>query len=41
MYRWHFRLGVILSLLVCAHIAGALFHHFVHKDRILQRMTTD
>ena len=39
MYVWHFRLGVLMALLICAHIAGALFHYFVHKDRILQRMT--
>ncbi len=40
MYVWHFRLGILLSLMICAHIAGALFHYFVHKDRILQRMTS-
>jgi cytochrome b561 len=26
--------------LICAHIAGALYHHFVRKDRVLMRMVS-
>jgi cytochrome b561 len=26
------------QFLLCANIGGALFHHFIRKDRVLQRM---
>ena len=34
------RLGILMALTICAHIGGALFHHFVRKDRVLMRMVT-
>ena len=30
--------AVLILLLVCAHVSGALFHYFVRKDGVLQRM---
>jgi cytochrome b561 len=36
----HATIGFIIGLLQCAHIAAALFHHFVRKDRVLMRMVT-
>jgi cytochrome b561 len=38
LYFWHKWIGVALVLLICAHVGAALFHYFVHKDGILQRM---
>jgi len=31
-------LGIAIAALLAAHIAGALYHHFVRKDRVLMRM---
>lgn len=36
----HQNLGFLIAALVCAHIGGALFHHFVQKDRVLMHMVT-
>lgn len=36
----HKLIGYLIGLLLCAHIAGALFHHFVRKDRVLMRMVS-
>ncbi|MEA2936166.1 MAG: hypothetical protein QOD74_2812 [Variibacter sp.] len=30
--------GLAIAALVCAHVAGALFHHFIRKDTVLLRM---
>jgi len=27
-------------VIICAHVGGALFHHFIRKDRVLMRMLT-
>ncbi len=35
LHRW---IGIALALLICLHIAGALYHHFIRKDRVLMRM---
>ena len=35
VHKWF---GYAIALLLCAHIAGALFHYFVRKDRVLHRM---
>jgi cytochrome b561 len=35
VHRW---LGIALALLICMHIAAALYHHFVRKDDVLLRM---
>jgi cytochrome b561 len=34
----HGWLAILLALLVCAHIGGALFHYFIRKDGVLRRM---
>jgi cytochrome b561 len=34
----HKMIGVAMVLLLGAHIGGALFHHFIRKDRVLLRM---
>jgi cytochrome b561 len=36
----HRFLGILMALMICAHIAGALYHHFVRKDRVLMRMVS-
>jgi cytochrome b561 len=36
----HDWIGYAIAALVCAHIGGALFHHFIRKDRVLLRMVT-
>jgi cytochrome b561 len=41
LYAVHFWLGVALVLVIGMHVAGALFHFVVRKDRVLQRMLTD
>lgn len=38
MFRVHMALGVVIALLIGMHIAAALYHHFILKDRILARM---
>lgn len=37
VHRW---LGFAIAALLCAHIGGALFHYFVRRDGVLQRMTS-
>jgi cytochrome b561 len=37
LHRW---LGILIGILAVLHIAAALHHHFVRKDRILMRMLT-
>ena len=34
----HWYVGMAITLLVCAHIGGALFHAVVRRDGVLQRM---
>lgn len=34
----HSLIGILIALALCAHIGGALFHHFIRKDRTLLRM---
>ena len=38
MFAVHGLLGTVIAGLVAAHIAAALFHHFVRRDGILLRM---
>jgi cytochrome b561 len=40
MFAAHRFLGIAMALLICAHIAGALYHHFIRKDRVLVRMVS-
>jgi cytochrome b561 len=34
----HKLIGILMALALSAHIGGALFHHFIRKDRTLLRM---
>jgi cytochrome b561 len=36
----HQTIGITIAVLVCIHIAGALYHHFIRRDRVLMRMIT-
>src|SRR5690554_1802984 len=36
--EWHSPFAFLLIFLVLAHIAGALYHHFIQKDDVLKRM---
>jgi cytochrome b561 len=38
MFSIHGLIGTVIAGLVAVHIGGALFHHFVRKDRVLMRM---
>jgi len=42
LYEWlvmtHLTLVCVLGVIVALHVAGALKHHFVHKDDVLRRM---
>ncbi len=40
MFMVHRSLGILIALLICAHIAAALYHHFILKDRVLGRMVS-
>jgi cytochrome b561 len=40
MFTVHRGLGILIALLICAHIGAALYHHFVLKDRVLGRMVS-
>jgi len=40
MFTVHRSLGILIAVLVCAHIAAALYHHFILKDRVLGRMVS-
>ena len=36
--KGHALIGILIALALCAHIGGALFHHFIRRDRTLLRM---
>lgn len=36
----HKGIALVLFLLLCAHVGGALYHHFIRRDRVLMRMVT-
>lgn len=40
LFRLHGAMGLLLAALASLHIAAALYHHFVRRDRILMRMLT-
>ena len=40
MFAVHRCLGIMMALMICAHIGGALFHHFIRRDRVLMRMVS-
>ena len=38
LFAVHRGIGIALGVLVCGHIAAALHHHFMRRDRVLMRM---
>ena len=40
MFVVHRSLGVLIAILITAHIAAALYHHFVLKDAVFKRMVS-
>jgi cytochrome b561 len=40
MFSIHGLIGMVIAGLVAVHVGGALYHHFVRKDRVLMRMIT-
>jgi cytochrome b561 len=40
LFSLHGLIGMAIAGLVAMHIGGALYHHFVRKDRVLMRMIT-
>jgi cytochrome b561 len=40
LFTLHRGIGITMALLLCAHIGGALYHHFIRRDRVLLRMVT-
>ena len=40
MFVVHRTLGITIAVLISIHIAAALYHHFVLKDRVLARMVS-
>jgi cytochrome b561 len=40
MFSIHGLIGMAIAGLVAVHIGGALYHHFVRRDRVLMRMIT-
>jgi cytochrome b561 len=40
MFVVHRSLGILIAVLVCVHIAAALYHRFILKDGVLKRMVS-
>ncbi len=40
LFGVHMSLGILIVALICVHIAAALYHHFVLKDRVLKGMVS-
>jgi cytochrome b561 len=40
MFTVHRSLGILIAALICVHIAAALYHHFILRDRVLGRMVS-
>ena len=38
IFVWHLICGILIGAIVALHIAGALYHRLVKRDRVLQRM---
>ena len=38
IFVWHLICGILIGLIAALHIAGALYHWLVKRDRVLQRM---
>ena len=40
MFVVHRSMGILIAVLISVHIAAALYHHFILKDRVLGRMVS-
>ncbi len=40
LFALHRAVGIALAVLVAMHVGGALYHHFIRRDRVLMRMIT-
>jgi cytochrome b561 len=40
LFSLHAAFGIAIAIVVALHVAAACHHHFVRKDRVLQRMIT-
>ena len=38
IFVWHLICGILIGAIVALHVAGALYHWLVKRDRVLQRM---
>jgi cytochrome b561 len=38
IFVWHLDCGILIGAIVALHVAGALYHGLVKRDRVLQRM---
>ena len=38
IFVWHLAGGLVVAAIVALHVAGALYHGFVKRDRVLRRM---
>ncbi len=40
LFTVHRIIGIVMAALLVAHIGGAIYHHFIRRDRVLLRMVT-
>lgn len=38
IFVWHLICGIVIGVIVALHVAGALYHWLVKRDRVLERM---
>ncbi|AGK58000.1 cytochrome B561 [Hyphomicrobium denitrificans 1NES1] len=38
IFEWHERAAIVLLVLVSLHVAAAIYHRFIRKDRVVERM---
>ena len=38
IFVWHLICGIVIAAIVVLHVAGALYHWLIKRDRVLQRM---
>jgi cytochrome b561 len=38
IFVWHLVCGIVIAAIVALHVAGALYHWLIKRDRVLQRM---
>jgi cytochrome b561 len=38
IFEWHERAAILLLILVSLHVAAAIYHRFIRKDRVVERM---